>query len=336
MLRRCLLRRDRRPMPRRSRVDVVALDALAATQHRCVSLAQLSEVGMPTSTTAYRTRPSGGSWSRPLPGVVLLHRGTPTADERAAAALLYAGPGSVLTGVESLRRHGLRRLPTTDLVHVLVPDDRRRVSAQFVVCERTERLPRPTAGIALPTATLARSLVDASRRTLVLDLVRAMVAEAVQRRLCPQGHILEEVRLAQRRGSARVRLVAGEIVGGIRSVVEADARAVLRRGGLPPALWNHDLVTPSGELVGCPDAWFDDEGVALEIDSREWHLDPQGWERTQLRRARFASFGVISVPITPQRLREPESVLRDLRATLAAARRRPRPDVRAVLRSQAA
>lgn len=323
-------------MPRRSRVDVPALDALAAAQHRCVTLAQLSQVGMPASTTAYRTRPSGGSWSRPLPGVVLLHRGTLTADERASAALLYAGHGSLLTGLESLRRHGLRRLPTTGQVHVLVPADRRRVSAQFVVCERTERMPCAGPASRLPCAPLARSLVDASRRTPQLDVVRAMTAEAVQRRLCSQSSILDEVRLAQRRGTARVRLVAAEIVGGIRSAAEAEARSVLQRGGLPPALWNHDIVTSSGELIGCPDAWFDDEGVALEIDSREWHLDPQGWERTQAKRARFASFGVLSVPVTPNRLREPETVVRELRATLAAARRRPRPDVFAVMRSQAA
>lgn len=322
-------------VPRRSRADLVALEALAASQHLCLSLKQLDELGMPASSTAYRTRPLGGSWTRPLPGVVLLHRGTPTEDERAAAALLYAGDRAVLTGLQSLRRHGLRRLPASGQVHVLVPAERRRVSVHFVVCERTERLPTP-AGSSLPCAPVARSLMDAARRSHHLDAVRAMVAEAVQRRLCTQGALLEELRCSQRRGTARARVVASEIVGGIRSVVEADARLVLRRGGLPPALWNHDVLTPSGELVGCPDAWFDDEGVALEIDSREWHLDPQGWERTQAKRARFSSYGVMSVPVTPNRLRQPESFLRELRATLAAARLRPRPPVVAVMRSQAA
>lgn len=324
-------------MPRRSPIDQQALDSLAAAQHRCVSLAQLTEIGVPSATTAYRTRPSGGSWSRLLPGVVLLHRGTPTADERSAAALLYAGEAAVLTGLDSLRRQGLRRLPPVDRVHVLVPDERRRVSVGFVVCERTHRLPAAAAHSSLPCAPLARSLVDASRRMGRLDLVRAMTAEAVQQRLCRQAELLEEVRLAQRRGTARIRIVADEIVGGIRSVAEADARRLLNRGGLPPALWNHDILTPAGELVGCPDAWFDEEGVALEIDSREWHLDPKGWERTQIKRARFARFGVISIPITPGRIQNsPREVVEEVRATLLSARRRPRPDVLAVMRSQAA
>lgn len=324
-------------MPRRARIDVSALESVARAQHNCVSLAQLASVGVPSSTTAYRTRPSGGSWTRLLPGVVLLHRGTPTADERSVAALLYAGDGSVLTGSDSLRRQGVRRLPPTDVVHVLVPEERRRVSVAFVVCERTQRLPLASVGRAMPTASVARSLVDAARRTDDLMAVRAMVADAVQQRRCAQTDLLTEIRLAQRRGTARVRLVGSEIVGGIRSVAEADARRFFSRGGLPPALWNHDIVTPSGELVGCPDAWFDEEGVALEVDSREWHLDPQGWERTQIKRARFASFGVTTVPVTPRRMHEqPRELLRDLLATLATARGRPRPDVLAVMRSQAA
>lgn len=324
-------------MPRRSRIDTEALDALSASQHQCVSLGQLAQIGMPPASTAYRTRPTGGSWTRLLPGVVLLHRGTPTADERASASLLYAGDDTILTGLESLRRHGLRRLPTPEVVHVLLPADRRRVSVGFVVCERTRRLPPRATDRTLPYASVARSLVDASRRAPRLDTVRAMVAEAVQHRLCSQADLLEEVRRAQRRGTARVRLVAEEIVGGIRSVAEADARLVLERGGLPPALWNHDIVTPDGQFIGCPDAWFDEEGVALEIDSREWHLDPQGWERTQAKRARFASHGVLSVPVTPRRLRErPLEVVRQTLSTLEAARRRPRPDVLAIMRSQAA
>ncbi len=325
-------------MPRRPATNPEALEALSASQNRCVTLSQLSEVGMSSASIAHRTRPRGGYWTRVLPGVVLLHRGTPTADERAFAALLYAGRDRVvLTGLESLRRQGLRRLPAGEVVHVLVPAERRRVSVGFVVCERTRRLPRAVPAGELPCAPVARALVDAARRTPRLDAVQAMVAEAVQRRLCAQADLLQEVRLAQRRGTARVRVVAEEIVGGIRSVAEAEARMLMQQGGAPLALWNHDVVTPAGELVGCPDAWFDEEGVAVEIDSREWHLDPQGWERTQAKRARFASFGITTVPWTPSRVRQqPREIVAELLDTLAWARTRPRPDVLAVMRSQAA
>jgi hypothetical protein len=325
-------------VPPRSRLDTTALEVLAAAQHRCVSLEQLAGVGMSSASIAYRTRPRGGSWTRLLPGVVMLHTGTPTADERAVAALLYAGrEGALLTGTESLRRQGVRRLPPGDPVHVLIPHDRRRVSAGFVVCERSRRLPQPVAGLALPCTPVARALVDAARRMPRLDAVQAVAADAVQRRLCPQAQLLTEVRQAQIRGTARIRVVADEIIGGIRSVAEADAKRLMERGGLPPALWNHDVVTPTGDLVGCPDAWFDEEAVAVEVDSREWHLEPRGWERTQVKRARFARYGITTVPWTPRGVRErPHELVEELRATLDAARARPRPDVLAVLRSQAA
>ena len=324
-------------MPRLARLDLSGLDALAARQHSCVTLAQLASIGMSSSTIAHRTRPLGGTWSRLLPGVVLLHRGTPTADELASAAVLYGGAESVLTGLEALRRHGLRRTPGSAQVHLLVPHAHRRVSVGYLVAERTRRMPDSHVVGGFACAPVARAVFDAARRLDRLDDVRAMTAEAVQRRMCPQQDLLDEIRLGQRRRTARIRIIGGEIVGGIRSAAEGDVRQILLEEGFPPALWNHDLLTPTGEFIGCPDAWFDDAGVALEIDSREWHLDPQGWERTQSKRARFARFGVTSIPVTPQRVRRHRrEFVSDLACALESARRRPRPDVCAVLRSQAA
>lgn len=324
-------------MPRAARVDLTALNALASAQNNCVLLSQLHELGVPGSTVAYRTRPTGGPWRRLLPGTVLLHRGTPTPDELATAGLLYAGDGAMLTGLTSLRLQGLRRLPPTGQVHVLIPDERRRASTGFVVCERTRRMPAQHDARAMACAPLSRALVDASRHLEVLSTVRAMTAEAVQRRLCKEQDLLDEIRLGQRRRTAGIRLVGHEIVGGIRSAMEAGVRQFLLDAGFPPALWNHDILTSAGELIGCPDAWFDDVGLALEVDSREWHLDPQGWERTQAKRARFARFGIPTLPITPKRFYlERGDLAADIHGALRQARANPRPDVIAVMRSQAA
>lgn len=324
-------------MPRRARYDQSALDALAARQHNCLSLEQLQSVGVAASTVAHRTRPVGGTWQRLLPGTVLLHRGTPTPAELIAAAGLYTGAGAVLTGLTSLRLQGLRRVPVTSKVHVLVPEPRRRTSTGYVVCERSERMPTPIMVGGAPCAPIPRALVDASRHVEDLSSVRALTAEAVQRRLAAGSALLGEIREGQRRRTARIRLVGEEIVGGIRSAAEAEVRQFLTSSGFPHALWNHDLLTPQGHFIGCPDAWFDEAGVALEVDSREWHLDPTGWERTQQKRARFARFGVPTIPVTPRRLRhERESLATDIWGALRQAATSPRPDVLAVMRSQAA
>jgi hypothetical protein len=324
-------------MPRRGRIDHDAIAATAAAQHRCITLSQLAEAGMGPGSVADRTRPVGGRWTRLLPGVVLLHTGRPSADERAHAALLYGGPDAVLTGAEALRRWSLHPEPTDDRVHLLVPDPRRRKDAGYVICERTTSMPasvRDRSG--LPLAPVARALVDGARHQPSLVRTRAVVAEAVQRRLVREEEVLQAISKGQRRRTARIRLVAAEILAGVRSVAEADFRTLVLRAGHRP-LWNHDLLLPDGEFLACPDAWFDDAGLAVEVDSRTWHMTPEGWERTQRKLAAYARNGIPVMPVTPARLRaDGAAVLRDLDAALTAASRAPRPDVRAVMRSQAA
>jgi hypothetical protein len=36
------------------------------------------------------------------------------------------------------------------------------------------------------------------------------------------------------------------------------------------------LFAADGGFIASPDAWWAREGVAAEIDSREWHLNPAG------------------------------------------------------------
>ncbi|RDG29968.1 hypothetical protein DVH02_34555, partial [Streptomyces corynorhini] len=65
-----------------------AIERLSATQMRLATARQLRAAGLSSSTTARRCRP-GGPWQRPLPGVVLIQTGEPTARQRLLAAVLY-------------------------------------------------------------------------------------------------------------------------------------------------------------------------------------------------------------------------------------------------------
>lgn len=324
-------------MPRRRHVDLAALDALSLAQRRCVTLAQLTEVGVSPSTVAYRTRPERGTWRRVLPGVVLLHRGTPTQSELEQAAVLYAGEGCVLTGSAALVRAGLRNVEAGAPLHVLVPNERTRASVRLLVVERTIRMPEPVVIAGLPYAPVPRALVDHARRLREITATRAMVAEAVQRRRAGQHALLGEIRAAQRRGTAAIRRVGEEIVAGIRSVEEARLRQVILGAGLPEPEWNVDLLTPSGEFVAAPDGYYREHGVAVELNSREWHLSPDTWEATQDRWRRMTRMGLVVVPVTPRVLRtSPSSFTEELAQTLRAHERRVLPDLVAVRRSQAA
>ncbi len=291
------------------------------------SRAALLELGVASSTVAHRCR-HGGQWRRLIPGVILVAGGRPTRYQLVRAALVHAGQGAVVTGIEALRRHGVRRLPDDDDVHVLIPHDRHVRSRSFVVVERTIR--PPAASGPLPLATPARALIDAARRMTALDEVRAMIADAVQRGICLIEDLEEELTAATMVGSALARRVLKEVSAGVRSAAESWAMALLRRSTLPSPEWNVGVRDQDGQLLAVVDCWWDSLAVAWEIDSHEFHLGPADHERTTRRRAALAAAGVVVVPTVPSRLRsEPLVVLRELRSALDHAARRPRPSIRA-------
>ena len=131
----------------------------------------------------YRIRP-GGPWQRLLPGVYLTVTGTPTRRQREIAALRYAGPGAVITGIAALRRHGVR-VPENSIITVLIPRGRAREDRSFVRVWPTTRMPeyRLVDG-AVEYTMAARAIADAARELESFRDYRAVLADAVQRRRC--------------------------------------------------------------------------------------------------------------------------------------------------------
>ena len=122
-----------------------------------------------------------------------------------------------------------------------------------------------------------------------------------------------------------------EIADGVRSVAEADARRLVQRSGLPLPLWNHRILDEQGRSIAIADAWFDDVAMAWEIDSRQWHLDPDDYTRTLDRRSALMAAGAVVLHTQPQKLHERQREAQaELIATHAAAARRPRPPITAV------
>ena len=80
-----------------------------------------------------------------------------------------------------------------------------------------------------------------------------------------------------------------------------------------------------------PDGWFDEVGVAWEMDSHEWHLDPEDHARTLKRRVAMTAEGIIVVPHTPGRIMNDwPAVFDELWRTIEQAAHRPRPAVIAI------
>jgi hypothetical protein len=227
---------------------------------------------------------------------------------------------ALITGAAALDMYGLRRLAKQATVHVLVPWHNQRRTTGHVLIERTTRMPAQVIRDGLACAPFSRALVDAARHSTDVDEVRAMMAEAVQRRFSFPRRIAEEVRNAPVRHSRLARQVASEIADGVRSPAEGWLRRAFAQFRVPPPRWNvplHDLA--SGRVIAVPDALWVDHCVIAEVDSVEYHLSPRDWHRTQRRHAALTALGFAVLHFAPTRIRaDPAGVCSEVRATLAA------------------
>jgi hypothetical protein len=271
-------------MTRTTRLDHDALDRLLVPQLDVVTRQQAIAAGASDNALRHRLR-RGGPWRSLVPGVYLAATGAPTTLQQEMAALLYAGPGSVITGPAALRHHHIRG-ELTDVVDVLVPAARKRRDAAFIRLHRTARLPGRTweAG-PVRYVPPPRAVADAVRGLASLRDVRAIAADAVQ----------------------------------------------WVKSQLPMPLFNASLYDYHGTFIAWPDAWWPRYGIAVEVDSREWHMSPEDHAKTLTRGRRMAKYQIVVLRFTPRQIRaEPAQVVKDIKDALNGARGRQPLNLRAV------
>jgi hypothetical protein len=275
--------------------------------------------GLTRRQLEHRIRP-GGPWQRPLPGVYLTVTGTPTRRQLEIAALRYAGRGSAITGLAALRRLGLR-VPDHSVITVLVRRGRTRQDRAFVRVWPTTRMPEYVCVDGPVQFTMApRAVADAARELRSFREFRALVAHSVQGRFCKLDVLARELADTPRKQSGWLRRALAEVADGVRSVAEGDLRDLIIQAALPRPMFNARLFA-GDEFLGKPDAWWPDAGVAAEVDSREWHLSPEDWERTLARHTRMSGHGIVVLHFTPGQIRtRPEQVVTDIRSALLAGR----------------
>jgi hypothetical protein len=292
-----------------------------------ITRSQALAVGVTVNALRHRLRP-GGPWQRLLPGVYIAVTGTPTIVQQEMAALLHAGRGSVITGPAAVRHHRIRG-PGADVIDVLMPASRRRRDATFVRLHRTSRMPGRVSRFGpLRYAPPARAVADAVRSLGDLRDVRAVVADAVQRGSCTVPDLAAELAAGPNVGSALFREALTDVADGIRSAAEGDLKDLLIRSGLPMPLFN-PMVYAGNQFIASPDAWWPDLGVAVEVDSTQWHLSPEDHAKTLARGRRMAIHQLNVLRFTPKQVRtEPNQVVAEIRAALEGARGRPAPNLR--------
>ncbi len=303
----------------RMQLDDRAGRKLLERQRGVISRSQALSLGVTPSGVRHRLQP-GGRWQLLLPGVYLTVTGQPTRQQRDMAALLYAGPVSAITGPSALLSWGMTGVQARH-VDVLVPHGCHPASQQFVRIRRTRRMPAQIAfdraiGYVLP----ARAVADSVRGMTELGDVRAIVAGAVQQRVCTIDLLAAEVPAGPVSHTAVLRAVLAEVVAGVRSGPEADLRTLIMRARLPVPLFNCSLRLNRAFLAR-PDAYWPQYGVVVEVDSWQWHSGPEAWAQTLQRHNRLEAAGLRVLHFSPRQIRtEPGDVVSQIAAALAHGR----------------
>jgi hypothetical protein len=300
-------------------LDRAALTAILGRQIDVITLGQARAVGITESALRHRLRP-GGPWRVLLPTVYIAATGVPSLAQQQMAAQLYGGSQSVITGSAAALSHRIRA-PQSEFVDVLVPLTRQRQDASFARLHRTGRMPERVCKFGPIRYALApRAVADTVRSLASLRDVRAIVADAVQHGACTVQNLSTELNEGPSSGSALFRRALADVADGIRSAAEGDLKDLLAGSGLPMPLFNA-TVFAGDAFVAMPDAWWPEFGVAVEVDSHEWHLSPQDHARTLERQRRMGRYGIVVLPFTPSQIRKhPAEVLATIRQALEGGR----------------
>ncbi|MGW2926159.1 hypothetical protein ACWC8S_14730 [Streptomyces fungicidicus] len=308
------------------------LHQLADGPRRVLTHAQLRAHGVSAAKAGEQCRP-GGPWQQLLPGVVLLHPGPPTSEERLHAVLLYAArertggvpvqPGArgphpsafgeaVITGPAALTLHGFSStppLPSLDAFDVLVPRLRRLRSTGCARIVRTAALPEPEQVTGLPVAPVPRALADAVARLEDAETVRRLLTEAVRGGFCDPAAVVRELTAAKLLNRPHVVDAVDSLLAESRTLAESRLYRMVHDHGLPDPCWNVELRLPGGPRLGSLDAYWPEQSVAVELDTRAPRPggrpdDEAEWAKHARKREHLERLGITVVHVTPRRLRD--------------------------------
>lgn len=321
------------------------LSHLSDAQPRVLSTAQLRAHGVTNAEINQQCRP-GGAWQQFLPGVCLLHPGPPTSEERLHAVLMYAArsslrepaprgrgvpaqpavtepgaqepptpqryPDAMITGLAALALYGFSSAPSLlslDRIDVLVPRLRRLRSTGCARIVRTPALPKPEQVTGLPVAPVPRALADAVAELSEAGIVRRLLTEAVRGGHCEPTAVVRELTQARLLNRPHVADAVDTLLAEGRAIAEDHLYRMVREHGLPDPVWNVDLRLPGGPHLGGLDAYWPEQAVALELDTRAprqgpWQDDDALWSEYARKREHLERLGITVIHVTPRKLRD--------------------------------
>ncbi|MGW0738244.1 hypothetical protein [Streptomyces sp. NPDC002851] len=250
----------------------------------------------------------------------------------AAAAPVPLGDAMV-TGLAALALHRFSSAPpllSLDRIDVLVPRTRRLRSTGCARIVRSSVMPTPVEITGLPVAPVERALADAVGELTDAGAVRRLLSEAVRGGHCEPAAVVRELNEARLLSRPHVVGAVDSLLAEGRAIAEDRLYRMVREHGLPEPLWNVDLRLPGGPQLGGVDAYWPDQAVAVELDTRATRQVRRGdedalWSQYARKREHLERLGITVVHITPKKLRasleQQATVVRT--ALMASADREP-------------
>lgn len=248
-----------------------SLRRIIAEQAGVVSRQQLLRAGV--SRTTIDSRVKRGLWQQFHPGVYRTLTGTVPWEAHLWAALLYAGPGALLSHETAAEVLGLtdRRCP---VIQLTVPAPRRVRPREGMTIHRStvDYLRwRPRRGVP-PHTFYTETIVDLVAAADNLDDVVAWVSRGVARNLVSAAQLKTAARTRKRfRWGEQIEEVIDRVAGGSHFPLEFRYdRDVERAHGLPAATRQAKFVKPDGSR-GFRDRHYEKYGLIVELDGGEFH-----------------------------------------------------------------
>ena len=258
------------------------LRRIIAEQAGVVSRRQVLCAGV--SRNAIVSKVNHGLWQRLHPGVYGAFTGALSWEVRLWAAVLYAGPGALLSHETAAEVLGLAGR-TCPVIQVTIPATRRvRPPDGVAIHHSSFDYPRwrPQRGIP-PHTFYAETIVDLAAAADNLDDVVAGVSRGIARHLVSEAQLKAAFAARRRlRWRDEIEEVIERVAGGSHFPLEFRYdRDVERAHGLPPAARQVKFRKRDG-TSGFRDRCYEQYGLIVELDGREFHAaERQGHDRAR-------------------------------------------------------
>jgi hypothetical protein len=285
---------------------------LVKGQHGRVTWAQMQVLGAPRASVAGWVK--SGYLTRVIPKVYAVGHDAPSEMADLWTAVLYAGPGGMLSHESDAHHRDLIIYPPRT-IHVSTPRAKIKSIPGFITVHCERRLTRVWHN-GLPCTMIAQALLDMAatsdpklvRRALsVLDYRKQLDVDAI-----------EAIARTGRRGSKALRLALTEYRpqdAHVNGKLEEGFLDFCEAGGIPLPkvnVWVHDIQV---------DAYWPDRGLVVEMDGDAKHSSRAQRRKDRSKEVKLRAHGLRVVRYDWALLyAEPEAMYADLLAQLAAGR----------------